>query len=232
MMMWHLLGDCSKQKCSYIWWNRFTGQGIFAAHVIKKRWLLLFGYCNLPCCKLSNIWINWVAWLGIKKGTLLEMWLWRVPGCCFGPLERGIYWVLIPSNSLKWRSLLSEQWSIFYQTPALRCGFSFFSTLLIRWTFTTYFAVHIEVPVDSSGSIQESIPIISDAAVHQALWVQVGTHGLSLPSSCHPRHTKVVQHICTLQRTRVLKNNMHVTDWLTDWLWWEMQEGGGSTNLS
>lgn len=61
-----------------------------------------------------------------------------------------------------------------------------------------YFRVHIEVPVDSPGSIQECVSIICDAAINQALRVQVSTHGLSLTSSCHPRDTHIVQHLCTL----------------------------------
>lgn len=64
----------------------------------------------------------------------------------------------------------------------------------------TYFTVHIEVPVHSPSPVQERVSIIGDASVHQALRVQVGTHGLSLSSSCHPGHAQVVQHLCTLER--------------------------------
>lgn len=35
----------------------------------------------------------------------------------------------------------------------------------------TYFTIHVEVPIDSSRSVQECISIIGDAAIHQALWV-------------------------------------------------------------
>lgn len=41
--------------------------------------------------------------------------------------------------------------------------------VLERWCVLTYFTAHIKVPVDSSGPIQESISIIGDAAIHQAL---------------------------------------------------------------
>ena len=87
--------------------------------------------------------------------------------------------------------ILNEHWSL--------CSQSIFS-IKFSPDWKTYFAVHIEVPVHGPGPIQESISIVGDAAIHQALWVQVSTHGLGLSSSCHPKHTKIVQHLCTLQR--------------------------------
>lgn len=62
-----------------------------------------------------------------------------------------------------------------------------------------YLGVHVEVSVDGPRSVKKSVPIVGDAAVHQALGIQKGTHGLGLPCRCHPGDTQTVQHLCTLE---------------------------------
>lgn len=63
---------------------------------------------------------------------------------------------------------------------------SLFKNELYKSQESKYLCVHSEIPVNSLGSIKESIAVIGEAAIHMATGIKVSTHGLSFPGSLDP----------------------------------------------
>lgn len=49
-----------------------------------------------------------------------------------------------------------------------------------------YLGIHSEIPVNSLGTIEESIPIIGETAVYITTGIKISTHGFSFPSCLDP----------------------------------------------
>ena len=76
---------------------------------------------------------------------------------------------------------------------------NFASNEKINWTILNL-GVHIEVLVNGLSTVQKRVSVVGDAAVHNAVKIQEGTHLLSFARSSHPRHTEAVQHLTALER--------------------------------
>jgi hypothetical protein len=77
---------------------------------------------------------------------------------------------------------------------------------ILRRERKTYLDVHSEIPVNSVGPIEESIPIIGEAAIHMTTRIEVSTHGFSFPSSLNPGDAQAFEHIKALKQKAGARN--------------------------